>query len=80
MTSDKIRARLEECATLFAFEIDGKEGHIDPCYSKENGFSYYLWFEGEEKTVYTLDDVMTVPFFKGQSLSEIADKITILEW
>jgi len=40
MSSDKIRDRLEECATLFAFEIDGKEGHIDPCYSKEKGFSY----------------------------------------
>ena len=75
MNAEKIRDRIAESVTLFSFEFNGKEGHVDPY-----GNSFLLWFEGEEKMVYSIEDVMNTPFFDGYKLLDIADKIDILEW
>lgn len=81
MTSAKIRDRISECATLFGFEYGGKYGNVDPYYIYETkSHEYLLFFDGAEKTVYTLDEVMNTPFICGKTLSEVADKIVITEW
>ena len=81
MTADKIKTRIGEMCTLFAFEYDGKDGNVDPCYSpvtKQDNF--LLYYDGNEQTVHNIDDVMNTPFIDGKTLTEIADKIEITEW
>lgn len=81
MTADKIKGRISECATLFGFEYLGKDGNVDPYYIPENKtHEYLLYFDGEEQTVYNLEDVMNTPFIDGKALSEVAEKIIITEW
>lgn len=81
MKATKIKDRISECATLFGFEFNGKEGNIDPYYNPSSKSSeYLLCFDGNEKTVYSIDDVMNTPFIEGHSLNEIADKITVTDF
>lgn len=81
MNADKIRDRISECVTLFGFEFNGKEGNIDPCYNPNNKITeYLLYFDGNEKTVYNIEDVMNTPFIDGFSLNEIANKIIITDF
>ena len=48
---------------MLVFQYRGKEGHVDH-YGAQNGdFSYLLWYEGDEKLVYTMEDVMNTPHF-----------------
>ena len=77
MGVERIRKIIDEGVSLFEFEYNGKDGNIDHYYEKGEGHSFLLWFDGDEKTVYTLDDVMNDPFFDGKSLSEIANKIKV---
>lgn len=77
---DKIKNRLQECATLFEFDYHGKTGNIDPYYIKEGVCEYLLFFDGEETMIYNIDDVMNTPFFDGKSLAEISDEIEIDSW
>lgn len=76
MTKDQIRNRIDELCTLFTFLYHGKEGHVDP-FSHTN---YLLWFEGEEKTVNSIDEVMNTPFFDGHTLAEISEEIEITDY
>ena len=76
MIGQQIKKRIEEYCTLFAFEYQGKKGHIDPYSSK----SFLLWYEGAETTVTSIDAVMNTPFFGGHTLLEIANEIIIKEW
>lgn len=81
MKATKIKDRISECVTLFGFEFNGKEGNVDPYYNPSSKSSeYLLYFDGSEKTVYNIDDVMNTPFIEGHSLNEIADKITVTDF
>ncbi|MEG0897330.1 MAG: hypothetical protein RR867_09440 [Ruthenibacterium sp.] len=80
MTAQKIQTRIAEICTLFGFEYNGKVGNIDPYYLSEGQFEFLLFFDGEEKTVTSIDAVMNEPFFDGKSLNDIAEDITITEW
>lgn len=80
MTKDKIRDRIAQCCTLFGFEYHGKSGNVDPYYTPGSGYSYLLFFDGAERTVYSLDDVMGTPFIEGHTLAELADSLEITEW
>lgn len=73
---DQIKNRLQECATLFEFDYHGKTGNIAP-FCINGAYEYLLFFDGEEKMVYDIDDVMNTPFFDGKSLAEISDEIEI---
>ena len=80
MTADSLRKELSKGWAMLVFQYRGKEGHVDP-YGTQNGdFSYILWYEGDEKLVYTMEDVMNTPIFDGHSLSEIADEISDIDW
>ena len=77
MTALEIRNRILECVTLFGF----RDGNVDPYYIPENQRNeYLLCYNGPEQTVYDIDAVMDTPFIAGQTLSELADKITITEY
>ena len=80
MTADSLRKELSKGWAMLVFQYRGKEGHVDP-YGAQNGdFSYLLWYEGDEKLVYTMEAVMNTPIFDGHSLSEIADEISDIDW
>ncbi len=81
MTADKIKARIAEMCTLFGFEYNGKDGNVDPYYlHKTKTKEFLLYFNGEEQTVYNIDDVMNTPFIDGKTLTEVANDIEIVEW
>lgn len=80
MKVERVRKIIKEGASLFEFEYNGKSGNVDHYYAKDEGHSYLLWFDGNEKTVYSLDDVMNDPFFDGKCLTEISDKITVTDY
>ncbi len=77
----KIKKRIEACVTLFGFEYRGIDGNVDPYYVPEKKRQeYLLFFDGDEQTVYDIEDVMNTPFIAGKTLSEVADEIEITEW
>ena len=81
MTADKIQKRISDCVTLFGFEYDGKSGGVDPYYLPEtNSFEFLLFYDGDDVTVHSIDDVMNTPFINGKSLLDLFDKLTITDW
>lgn len=80
MTAKKIADRIAEMCTLFGFEYNGKDGNVDPYYLPSDGDSFLLFFDGEEQTVHSIDEVMNTPFIGGKSLNELYDQIKITEW
>lgn len=74
--AEKIRDRIDELCTLFGFVYQGRDGHVDPF----NHAKYQMLFDGVEWEAHSIDEVMTLPFFDGRSLAEIADEIEITEW
>lgn len=63
---------------LFEFEYNGKDGNIDTYYIPEkNRCEYLLYFDGNEVTVDSLDDVMKTPFVEGKTLSDISEEIIV---
>lgn len=73
--ANEIKARLQEYAALFAFEYQGYSCDIDPF----NPNLFHVYCDGDETDIYSIDDVMQQPLFKGKSLSDIADEIYIIE-
>lgn len=65
---------------MLVFQYHGKEGHVDPYGTQDGSFSYLLWYEGDEKLVHSMDEVMDTPIFSGHSLSEIASDISEIDW
>lgn len=65
---------------MLVFQYHGKEGHVDPYGTQDGSFSYLLWYEGDEKLVHSMDEVMDTSIFDGHSLSEIASDISEIDW
>lgn len=81
MTANEIRNMIAMGAFMISFTYNGKDGNIDPYYIPEKkSREYLLFFDGEEQTVYDVDSVMNTPFIDGKSLTEIADKLTDIDW
>lgn len=81
MTAEKIKQRIGEMVTLFGFVYNGKDGKVDPYYIPDKKTdAFLLYYDGEEQTVYNLDDVMNTPFIEGKTLNDVADQIEITEW
>ena len=81
LKAEKIKNRISDCVTLFGFEYNNKNGNVDPYYIPDKkSYEYLLFYDGEEITVYDIDDVMNTPFIDGHTLNELAEKITITEW
>lgn len=77
---DEIYTTLVDNATLFGFTYHGRPGNVDPCYTPETGNIFLLWFDGEEMTVGSMEEVLQTPFFDGRTLVEIAGEITVTDW
>ena len=80
MSTTELKDFISKCSTMLYFRYCGKEGHVDPYYMQPNHYEYLLWYDGNEKTVHSIDAVMSAPFFDGHSLAEIADKLTDIDW
>ena len=81
MTNDKVRIIIERGWSLFGFEYNGKECHVDPYFdSKTNRQVYLLYCQGEEMAVFSVDEAMNTPFFDGKPLNEIAEAIIVTEY
>ena len=76
MTFENAIKRIQEFASLFAFEYNGKDGDIDPF----NKNKFNLFYNGETKEVHSIEDVINEPFFDGKSFKEIYDEISIVEY
>ena len=80
ITIDDIKNTIIKNVTLFGFLYKRKEGNVDPSYTPQEGDSYLLFYDGHEKIVHSLDEVMNTPFFDGKTLTEIADEVTVTDW
>lgn len=75
MTAKELSDRIGEMCSHVLFDYNGKACGVDPIEPSR----FDLWC-GEQSTVATsLDEVMTLNFFDGKSLSEIVDDIENLE-
>lgn len=80
MTADSLQKELSKGWAMLVFQYHGKEGHVDPYGTQDGNFAYLLWYEGEEKLVHSMEEVMNTPIFDGHSLSEIAGDISEIDW
>ena len=80
MTADSLQKELAKGWAMLIFQYHGKEGHVDPYCTRENGFSYLLWYDGDEKLVHSMDEVMNTPIFDGHALAEITGNISDIDW
>ena len=76
ISSEDVKARLMEHITLMSFDYKGVRCGIDPY--DDNNFSVFC--DGEEKTVHSIEEVMTGKYFKGHPLEEIIKEIDFDEW
>lgn len=74
--ADSIRARLMQFCALLAFDYRGIPCDVDPF----NAGDFHMRCGDVEMDVDSIDQVMTLPFFQGRSLQEIADEIEITSW
>lgn len=79
MTANEIKTFITHGHTLLGFEYGGKDGNIDPYFSEENGRSFLLYFDGNEQTVYSVEEVMTTPFINGKCLNDVAKELVITD-
>lgn len=78
-TTDVFRKRVTDCSGLIEFKYDDKYGNVDPYYHGNSKYSYLLYYNGDETTVHSIDEVMEAPFIDGQSLNSLGSKIVILD-
>lgn len=74
--ADKIKNRISECCTHFAFDYNGKSCGVDPF----SGNKFDMWCGDKCVTVDNIEKVMNDNFFDGLSLAKIANKIDITDW
>lgn len=76
---DILLKKVKACYGIIEFSYQGKDGNIDPYFHNNGTYSYLLFFDGYEKTVYSIDDVINTPFICGKSLKDIANDIDIID-
>lgn len=80
MSVKELRDFITQGYTMLYFQYRGKEGHVDPYHMQPGHSEYLLWYDGNEKIVHSIDEVMNTSFFDGHSLTEIAEKLTNIDW
>ncbi len=76
MNAKKIKDYLETLASHITFDYNGKSCGVDPL----SRTHYEIWYGEDDMVAKSLDEVMTIPFFDGKSLSDIAEEIVIDEY
>lgn len=76
MTNFNIKEYLGNLTSHVTFEYNGFSCGVDPL-SLDN---FEMWYGDKSMTAKSIDDVMTVKFFDGDSLDDILNNITDLEY
>lgn len=72
-----LKKKVKDCYGLVEFAYQGKDGNIDPYFHEDGTYSYLLYFDGYEKTVYSIEDVMNTPFILGRSLYDLKNDVDL---
>ena len=60
----------------FLFDFNGKNCGVDPLSKDE----FDIWYGEKLHTVKTIEEVMTIPIFDGQSLTQIFNRIENIDY
>lgn len=74
---DLLKKKVKDCYGLVEFTYQGKDGNIDPYFHEDGTYSYLLYFDGYEKTVYSIEDVMNTRFILGKSLYDLKNDVDL---
>lgn len=74
MTSEMLRARIEQLCTHITFEYNSKSCGVDPFSTT----SFDMWYGDKSINVDSIDKVMNTPLFNGKALRDIVDKIDFI--
>lgn len=75
MRVTEIRNHIESLCSHLTFEYNGKNCGVDPLSHNQID----MWCGDDAMTATSIDEVMESPFFNGQSLRNIANKIENIE-
>lgn len=76
MTITEVKDYLKHLTSHVLFEYNGQSCGVDPL--SRNKFD--IWYGSKGTTVSSIDEVMTIKFFDGKSLTDIWDDISELEY
>lgn len=77
MKKEIFKKLIQDASDLIEFEYDGRYGNIDPYYIPETkSIEYLLYFDGIEKIVNSIDEVMNTHFIEGKCLNDIFELIS----
>lgn len=76
MTIAEVKNYLTKLTSHIMFDYNGCSCGVDPMSRSE----FVMWYGDDEKTVNSIDEVMTSKFFDGKSLTDIWDDITELDY
>ena len=62
MTADSLQKELSKGWAMLVFQYHGKEGHVDPYDTRDENFSYLLWYDGDENSFTAWRTSCTPPF------------------
>ncbi|WP_455249368.1 hypothetical protein [Ruminococcus sp.] len=74
---DLLKKKVKDCYGLVEFTYQGKDGNIDPYFHEDGTYSYLLYFDGYEKMVYSIEDVMNTRFILGKSLYVLKNDVDL---
>lgn len=75
MSIKDIRKHIESLCSHLTFDFEGKACGVDPLAPDQ----FDMWCGEDTMTAKSIDEVITVPFFNGQPLENIIDKIENIE-
>ena len=76
MTISKVKNYLSNLTGHITFEYNGHSCGIDPLALN----SFDMWYDNDEATVDSVDEVLYNKFFDGKSLTEIWNDVTELDF
>ena len=76
MNINDFKKHINSLTSHILFDFNGKECGIDPL--SKNKFD--VWYGENLQTVQSVHDVMSIPIFDGQSLTQVFDKIDKIDY
>lgn len=76
MKLNDLKDQIYSLTSHILFDFNGNPCGVDPINHKH----YDMWYGDEAVTVNSIDDVMSIKFFDGKSLTQIFDDIENLDY
>ena len=76
MNMNEFKKHINSLTSHILFNFNDKDCGVDPL-SRNN---FEVWYGEELRTVQNVDEVMAVPIFNGQSLTQVFDKIKNIDY